>query len=57
VWIVDVRELTEAFVGLGIDDEFAGFVAQTLGERADEPGIWLELAAALRRQGEYRAAC
>ena len=56
MWIVDVRELTEAFVGLGIDDEFAAFVAQTLGERADEPGMWLELAAALRRQGEYRGA-
>lgn len=56
MWIVDVRELTEAFVGLGIDEEFAGFVAQTLGERADEPGVWLELAAALRRRGEYRAA-
>jgi tetratricopeptide (TPR) repeat protein len=56
VWIVDVRELTEAFVGLGIDDEFAGFVSQTLGERADESGMWLELAAALRRQGQYRAA-
>ena len=56
MWIVDVRELTEAFVGLGIDDEFAAFVAQTLGERADEPGVWLELAASLRRRGEYRAA-
>ena len=52
----DVRALVEGFRKLGIEPEFADFVERTLGPRADEAGVWLELAGTLRRRGAYQAA-
>src|ERR1700754_478125 len=52
----DVHALAVTFASLDVPEDFAAFAAQTLGERADEPGMWLQLAATLRRNAAYRAA-
>ena len=52
----DVRALVKGLIKVGIEPAFADFVQRTLGPRAAEAGVWLELAGTLRQRGAYQAA-